>query len=176
MLPISAAEWRLASSHSVLVRTSALRPSQSAQLSAAIIFFRFRNRNACAARWPHSPAAHTGQPCDNTMRPATSADTASVNPRQHDHLIARYLIPEPRTTITDLLRAHARLIFGRTPPPDLSKDLLRRMIAWRLQERAFGDRHRVSNFIQTYFGRTACLASRSERRSWPVPPRWQSAP
>src|SRR5712664_2604987 len=65
--------WTLA-----LARTSVLRPSQSAQLSEAIIFFRFQNRNACAARWRLSPAAHTGQPCDNTMRPATSADTASV--------------------------------------------------------------------------------------------------
>src|SRR5258708_31283361 len=59
-----------------LVRTSVLRPSQSAQLSEAIIFFRFQNRNARAARWRLSRAAHTGQPCDNTMRPATSADTA----------------------------------------------------------------------------------------------------
>src|SRR5258707_15754065 len=63
-----------------LVRTSVLRPSQSAQLSEAIIFFRFQNRNACAARWRLSPAAHTGRPCDNTMRPATSADTESVSP------------------------------------------------------------------------------------------------
>src|SRR5258708_31020049 len=63
-----------------LVRTSVLRPSQSGQLSEAIFFFRFQNRNACAARWRLSPAAHTGRPCDNTMRPATSADTASVSP------------------------------------------------------------------------------------------------
>src|SRR6516225_11146665 len=38
----------------------------------------------------------------------------------------------------DVLRRHWRVIFGRTPPADLSKDLLRRMIAWHLQERAFG--------------------------------------
>jgi len=38
---------------SALVRSSVLRHPQSAQLqlSQAIIFFRFRNRNACAARW-----------------------------------------------------------------------------------------------------------------------------
>src|SRR5262249_57882051 len=33
---------------------------------------------------------------------------------------------------------------GRTPPADLSKDLLRRMIAYRLQERAFGGLDRQS--------------------------------
>jgi hypothetical protein len=36
------------------------------------------------------------------------------------------------------------VIFGRTPPADLSKDLLGRMIAWRLQERAFGGLDRES--------------------------------
>ena len=61
---------------SALVRTSGLRPSQSAQLSEAIIFLRFRSRNACAGRWCLSPAAHTGQPCEDTMRPATSEHTA----------------------------------------------------------------------------------------------------
>ena len=36
------------------------------------------------------------------------------------------------------------VIFGRTPPADLSKDLLGRMIAYRLQERAFGGLDRES--------------------------------
>jgi thiamine-monophosphate kinase len=40
-------------------------------------------------------------------RDPTTVKRWNLNPRQHDHLIARYLIPEPRTTITDLLRAHA---------------------------------------------------------------------
>ena len=44
----------------------------------------------------------------------------------------------------DVLRRHWRVIFGRTPPADLSKDLLRRMIAWHLQERAFGGLDRES--------------------------------
>ena len=61
---------------SALVRTSVLRPSQSAQLSEAIIFLRFRSRNACAGRWCLSPAAHTGQPCEDTIQPATSEHTA----------------------------------------------------------------------------------------------------
>jgi Protein of unknown function (DUF2924) len=42
------------------------------------------------------------------------------------------------------LRRHWRVIFGRTPPADLSKDLLGRMIAYRLQERAFGGLDRES--------------------------------
>jgi hypothetical protein len=45
---------------------------------------------------------------------------------------------------TDALQRHWRVVFGRTPPADLSKDLLRRMIAWRLQERAFGGLDRES--------------------------------
>jgi hypothetical protein len=44
----------------------------------------------------------------------------------------------------DALRRHWRVSFGRTPPADLSKDLLRRMIAYRLQERAFGGLDRES--------------------------------
>src|SRR5262249_14633597 len=40
-----------------------------------------------------------------------------------------------RSLALDALRRHWRVIFGRTPSADLSKDLLRRMIAYRLQER-----------------------------------------
>jgi DUF2924 family protein len=43
----------------------------------------------------------------------------------------RSLAPEP-------LRWRWRAVFGRRPPPDLSTHLLGRMIAWRLQEQAFG--------------------------------------
>ena len=49
-----------------------------------------------------------------------------------------------RSLALDALRRHWRVIFGRTPPADLSKDLLGRMIAWRLQERAFGGLDRES--------------------------------
>ena len=49
-----------------------------------------------------------------------------------------------RSVAIDVLRRHWRVIFGRTPPAGLSKDLLRRMIAWRLQERAFGGLDRES--------------------------------
>src|SRR5436853_7404735 len=54
-----------------------------------------------------------------------------------------------RSLALDALRRHWRVIFGRPPPADLSKDLLRRMIAWRLQERAFGGLDRDSlRFLQ----------------------------
>ena len=67
---VSAAEWMPSALHRRWSRTSGLRPSQSAQLSEAIIFLRFRSRTACAGRWCLSPAAHTGQPCEDTMQPA----------------------------------------------------------------------------------------------------------
>src|SRR6516162_11686228 len=47
-------------------------------------------------------------------------------------------IAQLRLLALEARRRHWRVVFGRTPPADLSKDLLRRMIAWRLQERAFG--------------------------------------
>src|SRR5437764_7214789 len=44
----------------------------------------------------------------------------------------------------DALRRRWRAVFGRTPPAGLSKDLLGRMIAFRLQEQAFGGLDRES--------------------------------
>ncbi|HLH95675.1 MAG TPA: DUF2924 domain-containing protein [Xanthobacteraceae bacterium] len=38
----------------------------------------------------------------------------------------------------DALRARWRLMFGKTPPPGLTKDIMGRMIAYRIQEEAFG--------------------------------------
>jgi hypothetical protein len=38
----------------------------------------------------------------------------------------------------DDLRARWRKMFGKDPPPALTKDLLGRMIAWRIQERFYG--------------------------------------
>jgi hypothetical protein len=49
-----------------------------------------------------------------------------------------------RSLAIDALRRHWRVVFGRTPPAHLSRDLLGRMIAWRLQERAFGGLDRES--------------------------------
>src|SRR6185436_10776806 len=54
-------------------------------------------------------------------------------------------IDRVRSLRLDALRRQWRLVFGRVPPAGLSKDLLGRMMAGRLQERAFGglDRHSV---------------------------------
>jgi hypothetical protein len=49
-----------------------------------------------------------------------------------------------RSLAVDALRRRWRVVFGRMPPAALSKDLLGRMIAWRLQERAFGGLDRES--------------------------------
>jgi Protein of unknown function (DUF2924) len=43
-----------------------------------------------------------------------------------------------RSLAPELLRRRWRAVFGRKPPADLSTHLLGRMIAWRLQEQAFG--------------------------------------
>ena len=49
-----------------------------------------------------------------------------------------------RSLRVDALRRQWRLLFGRVPPAGLSKDLLGRMMAARLQERAFGGLDRDS--------------------------------
>lgn len=49
-----------------------------------------------------------------------------------------------RSLALDALRRRWRVVFGRTPPAGLSKDLLGRMMAWRLQEQAFGSLDRES--------------------------------
>jgi hypothetical protein len=49
-----------------------------------------------------------------------------------------------RSLALDALRRRWRVVFGRMPPAALSKDLLGRMIAWRLQEQAFGGLDRES--------------------------------
>jgi Protein of unknown function (DUF2924) len=49
-----------------------------------------------------------------------------------------------RSLALDALRRRWRVVFGRTPPAGLSKDLLGRMIAWRMQEQAFGGLDRDS--------------------------------
>ena len=43
-----------------------------------------------------------------------------------------------RSLALDALQRRWRVIFGRTPPAALSRDVLGRMIAYHLQERAFG--------------------------------------
>jgi hypothetical protein len=55
-----------------------------------------------------------------------------------------------RSLRLDALRRQWRRVFGRVPPAGLSKDLLGRMIAARLQERAFGGLdHDSLRFLQS---------------------------
>jgi hypothetical protein len=49
-----------------------------------------------------------------------------------------------RSLALDALRRRWQVVFGRTPPAGLSKNLLGRMLAWRLQEQAFGGLDRES--------------------------------
>src|SRR5439155_12526584 len=49
-----------------------------------------------------------------------------------------------RALAPDGLRRAWRAVFGRTPPASLSTGLLGRMIAWHIQERAFGGLDRDS--------------------------------
>jgi hypothetical protein len=49
-----------------------------------------------------------------------------------------------RSLALDALRRRWRAVFGRTPPAALSKDMLGRMIACRIQEQAFGGLDRES--------------------------------
>ena len=43
-----------------------------------------------------------------------------------------------RSLGVDDVRTRWRAVFGKTPPAALTKDLLARMLAWRIQEQAFG--------------------------------------
>jgi hypothetical protein len=58
------------------------------------------------------------------------------------------------------LRRRWRAVFGRTPPVALSKDLLGRMLASRLQERAFGGLDRQSLRLLDGFARHTGLPRR----------------
>jgi hypothetical protein len=49
-----------------------------------------------------------------------------------------------RSLALDALRRRWRAVFGQTPPAGLSKNLLGRVLAWRLQEQAFGGLDRES--------------------------------
>ena len=66
--------------------------------------------------------------------------------RQHrtDPAAIEAEIARIRSLALDALRRRWRVIFGRPPPAGLSKHMLGRMIAWRLQEQAFGGLDRES--------------------------------
>src|SRR5947208_17160984 len=65
-----------------------------------------------------------------------------------------------RSLALDALRRRWRAMFGRRPPADLSKDLLGRMIACRLQEQAFGGLDRESLKLLHGFARHGGSAGR----------------
>jgi hypothetical protein len=60
----------------------------------------------------------------------------------------------------DALRRSWRAVFGRTPPAALTKDLLGRMIAFHMQERAFGGLDRESLRLLDGFARHTGLPRR----------------
>ena len=55
-------------------------------------------------------------------------------------------VDQVRSLGIDALRTRWRMMFGATPPKGLTKDIIARMIAYRIQEEAFGglDRETVS--------------------------------
>jgi hypothetical protein len=66
-----------------------------------------------------------------------------------------------RSLALDSLRRRWRAVFGRTPPAGLSKNLLGRMLAWRLQEQAFGGLDRES--LSLLEGLARCAGSPRRR-------------
>ena len=47
-------------------------------------------------------------------------------------------VDQVRSLGIDALRRRWRMMFGAVPPPGLTKDIIARMIAYRIQEEAFG--------------------------------------
>jgi Protein of unknown function (DUF2924) len=82
--------------------------------------------------------------------------------RQHstDPAAIEAEIARIRSLGIDALRRRWRAVFGRTPPLALSKDLLGRMLAFHMQERAFGGLDRESLRLLDGFARHAGLPRR----------------
>ena len=68
----------------------------------------------------------------------------SLRPHSTNPAAIEAEIAHLRSLAIDALRRRWRVMFGRTPPAALSKDLLGRMMACRLQEQAFGSLDRES--------------------------------
>src|SRR5207247_6788324 len=73
-----------------------------------------------------------------------SAECVAMRQQRTDPAAIEAEIARLRSLALDALRRRWRAVFGRTPPAGLSKDLLGRMMAWRLQEQAFGGLDRES--------------------------------
>ena len=73
-----------------------------------------------------------------TIRPCTAvADLICPSvPVAESEIIAE--VEKLRTLGKDDLRLRWSTLFGKVPPPALTKDMLGRMIAWRIQEKFYG--------------------------------------
>jgi hypothetical protein len=60
------------------------------------------------------------------------------NPAMNKEAQVRAEVETLRSLDKDELRARWTKMFGNAPPPALTKDLLSRMIAWRIQEQFYG--------------------------------------
>src|ERR1700742_2260503 len=60
------------------------------------------------------------------------------NPTTNKEAQVRAEVETLRSLGKDELRARWTKMFGKAPPPALTKDLLGRMIAWRIQEQFYG--------------------------------------
>jgi hypothetical protein len=60
------------------------------------------------------------------------------NPTMNKEAQVRAEVETLRSLDKDELRARWTKMFGKAPPPALTKDLLGRMIAWRIQEQFYG--------------------------------------
>ena len=87
-------------------------------------------------------------------------DQRSVDPAAIEAEIDRV-----RSLGLDALRTRWRDTFGRTPPAGLTKDIIARMIAWRMQEQAFGglDRQTVKLLHDLARGKTGGLEGKLRR-------------
>src|SRR5439155_12332295 len=72
------------------------------------------------------------------------AECVAMRQHQLDPAAIEAEIAHLRSLALDALRRRWRVILGRTPPAGLSKHMLGRMIAFRLQEQAFGGLDRES--------------------------------
>jgi hypothetical protein len=83
-----------------------------------------------------------------------------VHQRLIDPAMVEAEIAHIRSLGIDALRRRWRAVFGRTPPTALTKDLLGRMLAFHMQERAFGGLDRESLRLLDGFARQTSLPRR----------------
>jgi hypothetical protein len=67
----------------------------------------------------------------------------------------------------DDLRARWSTLFGKTPPPALTKDLLGRMIAWRIQEKFYGGHDKATLRLLDGLARGKVAKPAAAPKLWP---------